>query len=890
MKRFSVLLLYLVAFVCLLNAKVIKGECGTGMTWSFDTDKGILAFSGSGPMYDYPNVTPWNLYKNDVKTVVLAKNVTDMPYYALKGCLSIETIKTEDGGNFFVEGNCLLTKSDSTLIFAAKNFSIPSSTRIIGAKSFYENPSLQTLTIPEGVVTIAEQAFAKCTALKTVSMPSTVRKVSIGAFYGCLSLASVDLPKEGLVNIGKQSFAKCVSLKEINIPTTVKIIGLGAFAKCSSIESVTIPSSTELINMGAFQDCTGLKSLTIEEGVKMIGEYAFQTCSSLTSVLVPASVIKIFTNSFDDCKELNDLQVSGSNTHYYSMSNKIIPTSSDNSDNPKTLADDKSQNTSKQTGIKWSFDESTGKLSITGSGRMEDFETKKMVYASKVYMNVIAGAPWYSYRDKVKSVDIAEGITYIGSNAFKNFTLLNSVTLPDSLANIAYSAFNGCSNLSQINIDSENKFYFSEGNCLISIYDSTLVLGCSTSVIPNYVKVIGSGAFLNNSQLKSIALPDGLIKIGKSAFEGCTSLSEIDIPESVYKMDATAFYGCNALPVENAIRYAGNWAVGVADNKCKTYIIRENTIGLSGTFSFCSNLESICLPEGLKYIDDGAFSGCTSLSDISIAESVIKISSTAFKGCKKLPKKNNVLYAGNWAVDVADSTLAKYKLQENTVGLAGTFARCKNLNTINIPQSVKIIGEKTFYECPLTKIKIPNSVEYIGDRAFERCPSLTEINIPNSVRYIGDLAFSDCSSLRKAIVPDSLEYVGWEVFLGCSQLGRKMVGGLICYEIQSTDILFYVTANASFPGGDAECMNWLRKNIKYPAICQEQGVQGMVILSFVVDRDGSVVDVKVVRSPDEHLSEEAVRLVKLMPKWKPAVEKGKIVRTRFNLPIMFRLG
>ena len=195
MKRFSVLLLYLVAFVCLLNAKVIKGECGAGMTWSFDSDKGILAFSGSGAMFDYSNGTPWNLYINDIKTVVLAKNVTDMPYYALKGCLSIETIKTEDGGNFFVEGNCLLTKNDSTLIFAAKNFTIPSSTRIIGTKSFYENPSLQTLTIPEGVVTIAEQAFAKCPALKTVSMPSTVRKISTGAFYGCLSLVSVNLPK-----------------------------------------------------------------------------------------------------------------------------------------------------------------------------------------------------------------------------------------------------------------------------------------------------------------------------------------------------------------------------------------------------------------------------------------------------------------------------------------------------------------------------------------------------------------------------------------------------------------------------------------------------------------------------------------------------------------------
>lgn len=293
------------------------------MTWSFDSDKGILAFSGSGAMFDYSNGTPWNLYINDIKTVVLAKNVTDMPYYALKGCLSIETIKTEDGGNFFVEGNCLLTKSDSTLIFAAKNFTIPSSTRIIGTKSFYENPSLQTLTIPEGVVTIAEQAFAKCPALKTVSMPSTVRKISTGAFYGCLSLVSVNLPKEGLVNIGKQTFAKCVSLKEINIPTTVKSIGLGAFAKCSSIESVTIPSSTELINMGAFQDCTGLKSLIIEEGVKVIGEYAFQECSSLVSVNIPSTVININNNVFDRCINLRDLQISESNEKFYSRNNKI---------------------------------------------------------------------------------------------------------------------------------------------------------------------------------------------------------------------------------------------------------------------------------------------------------------------------------------------------------------------------------------------------------------------------------------------------------------------------------------------------------------------------------------------------------------------------------------
>ena len=75
-----------------------------------------------------------------------------------------------------------------------------------------------------------------------------------------------------------------------------------------------------------------------------------------------------------------------------------------------------------------------------------------------------------------------------------------------------------------------------------------------------------------------------------------------------------------------------------------------------------------------------------------------------------------------------------------------------------------------------------------------------------------------------------------------------------------------------------------------PSICQEQGVQGRVTVSFVVNRDGSIVDVNVVRSPDEHLSAEAMRVVKLMPKWKPARQGNKTVRSRFMLPVLFRLG
>ena len=110
-------------------------------------------------------------------------------------------------------------------------------------------------------------------------------------------------------------------------------------------------------------------------------------------------------------------------------------------------------------------------------------------------------------------------------------------------------------------------------------------------------------------------------------------------------------------------------------------------------------------------------------------------------------------------------------------------------------------------------------------------------------------------------------------------------------EADDDDRIFdIVEENAQFPGGDEACFKWLSEHIKYPSICQEQGVQGRVIVSFVVNKDGSIVDVKTLRSPDSNLSKEAERVVKLMPKWKPARQGNKTVRSRFNLPVLFRLN
>ncbi len=93
----------------------------------------------------------------------------------------------------------------------------------------------------------------------------------------------------------------------------------------------------------------------------------------------------------------------------------------------------------------------------------------------------------------------------------------------------------------------------------------------------------------------------------------------------------------------------------------------------------------------------------------------------------------------------------------------------------------------------------------------------------------------------------------------------------------------------SFPGGPQALMQWLSENVRYPVVAQENGVQGRVVVSFVVERDGSITDVKVVRSVDPSLDKEAARVVKSMPRWIPGKQNGQAVRVKYNVPVAFRL-
>ena len=106
---------------------------------------------------------------------------------------------------------------------------------------------------------------------------------------------------------------------------------------------------------------------------------------------------------------------------------------------------------------------------------------------------------------------------------------------------------------------------------------------------------------------------------------------------------------------------------------------------------------------------------------------------------------------------------------------------------------------------------------------------------------------------------------------------------------EETKVFDVVEQMPSFPGGPSALMQFLSSNIKYPVVAEENGVQGRVVCTFVVEKDGSITDVRVIKSVDPSLDKEAMRVVKSMPKWIPGKQNGSAVRVKYTVPVTFRL-
>lgn len=271
--------------------------------------------------------------------------------------------------------------------------------------------------------------------------------------------------------------------------------------------------------------------------------------------------------------------------------------------------------------------------------------------------------------NKLTWIEIPSGAK-LTSNSFAMCPNLETISLPNGVETIPSGAFSYCYKLSSIEI-------------------------------PNTVTSIGSDAFNFCTSLIEIELPSSLTTIYERAFENCKNLTTINIPQSVTEVGYGAFFGCDALPVENSVRYADTCLVGVTDNTLSSYTLKDgirflggrnesdyrsgglgankviasfdipNTVvSVQGTFSYCSNLTSVTIPNTVTIIGHGTFNSCSKIETITIPSSVKKIMSMVFYSCTSLATINY------------DGTIEEWQTMEREDGwyynILATEVNCSN--------------------------------------------------------------------------------------------------------------------------------------------------------------------------------------------------------------------
>lgn len=215
------------------------------------------------------------------------------------------------------------------------------------------------------------------------------------------------------------------------------------------------------------------------------------------------------------------------------------------------------------TNVNWSLDTSTGKLTISGSGMIDDFDTYK--------------TPWYPNHTLIKTLLMEKGITHIGSNTLSQCIGLTWITIPNSVISIGNDAFNGCTRLNTVIIPNSvtsigpHVFYDCPSLTSLTIPDSVTFIGdhtfCScyftSIVIPNSVKSIGSHAFHCCPSLISVIIPNSVTSIGNNAFSWSEKLTSLTIPASVVFIDDSAFYECKGLA---SVTYKGTLDPGASSS------------------------------------------------------------------------------------------------------------------------------------------------------------------------------------------------------------------------------------------------------------------------------------------------------------------------------------
>lgn len=455
--------------------------------------------------------------------------------------------------------------------------------------------------------------------------------------------------------------------------------------------------------------------------------------------------------------------------------------------------------------VEWSYN--NGKLSITGNGDMYNYSNSNYSELSR--------SPWYQLRDEISEVTVQNGITHISSFGFFNLSVIQDFTIPKSVVSIGESAFKGCSNLENINVDSDNSFLSVQDNVIFN-KDKTILITYAAKddkyIVPESVKKIETGAFWNIDTLKTIIFPNNLQEIGVTAFYGCDALENITLPNSVKSIGEYAFYSNNSLKsltVPESVEQIGNYNFGCpiyginnsyvhnyATTNNKTFNMTQYVEAPSmsytsyGTNKIEISMESVTDGAQIYYTLDGSdpYGAKNLYSEPIIIEKDTNIRAIAVKSqmlnseiVEKTYSFDAVMYLTfdessgtitGCKQNATNITVPEYINGVKVVSLGDrAFENCANLYTINLPESITTIGQECFKGCEsLQSITLPNNVTSIGTGVFTDCSSLGTATLSNSLTFIPNRTFKNCQSLNNVKINSSIQSIGLEAFAGCEGL------------------------------------------------------------------------------------------------------------------------
>lgn len=699
---------------------------------------------------------------------------------------------------------------------SATNVILPDTITSIGSLAFADTASLSSVNIPDNVTNIGGYAFDRCLQLPGIMIPAGVISVGPDAFFGCTNLGSVVISNNIL---SASEFQQCFTLTNVTLAGAVPAIPTDAFNYCP-MASITIPDTVTNIGMYAFENCTGLATIAISPGVTTISPFAFAGCVSLTNILVSSSITNIGAQAFANCTHLvraffqgnapgfGDAVFYGDNVTVYSISGK--------SGWPLAGVNNVIVN------------ETFPALTIT-----QPFNNEYVIDAAEFNITGTAGgnAPLAGVWFQVNSNGWNPATT---KNGWINWSATADLLLVGTNLVQAYAldGFGNSNNVSVNFIDiSSFTFITNDGTIMITGYTGS---GGAITIpgILNYLPVvsIGSQAFLNDYNITSVTIPDGVTNIGDSAFQSCAGLTNVVIPGSITSIGNDAFSGtslagimidsnltsigddafsnCTSLAT---VYFAGNAPINVGsdiflnDNEAVVYYLPDTT-GWTSMFGGISAVEVdetvvITAPYPDESMTNGIFTvtgtvgGSVPVSSVWFqinangwVEAVTTNSWTNWTVASSVTASNvvngtNVLraYCVDDFGDISPITTNDivflcnfyFRNQNGTVTITGynsTNGLAIIPDTINgFP--VTSIANNAFDVCQvLTNVVISTNVTSIGSYAFLSCLNLVSITIPDSVTSIGTQTFGTCRSLASIYIPASVTGIGVMSFQECYSL------------------------------------------------------------------------------------------------------------------------